>query len=187
MRIQEGALVYNCIVAAWKYCNYDTYLFRSKPSCLVASRFQFSITHGACKESHSSMVKRLLSQAAGLDLWLDDENHWLHAEWKGQHNNASVQDGTNSLIELVTAHQFAKVINDTTNMSGVWVSTAGWLVQDALPRLRHAGMHSFAHVFGKSYVTRVSAEAALFLLGTDDSDIKTFREIESAMDWLRDR
>lgn len=133
------------------------------------------------------MAKELVRQAAGLDLWLDAENHWLHAEWKGQHNNASVQDGINGLIELVIAHGVAKVVNDNTNMFGVWVSTAGWLVQDALPRLRHAGMRSFAHVFGKSYVTRVSAEAALYLLGPDDADIKAFGEMDSALDWLRSR
>jgi hypothetical protein len=48
-------------------------------------------------------------------------------------------------------------------------------------------MTGFAHVYGPSRLSRISAEGALFLLGTRAADIRTFDDIDEAMAWLASR
>ena len=117
----------------------------------------------------------------------DDENRCLHVNWKGYQTDNSVKDGVNCLIDLMTKHQVFSVLNDNTNTLGIWIGVAGWLVFDALPRARKAGMTSFAHVYGPSRFSRVSADAALLLLNRSAPDIRTFEDTQAAKTWLRSR
>jgi hypothetical protein len=133
------------------------------------------------------MAVKMLYQADDLEVLLDETHGWLYANWMGRHHDASIKEGINLMIDLMAEHQVVKVLNDNTNMSGIWIGVAGWLVWDALPRARKAGLHSFAHVFGSNGFPRASAEAALKLLGSGASDIKTFENIEVAKSWLRSR
>lgn len=87
----------------------------------------------------------------------------------------------------MTEHRIYKVLNGNTNIVGIWTGVANWLVFDALSRARWAGMTSFAHAFGPSRFSRISAEAALLLLSPVVTDIKAFDEIGAAKDWLRRR
>lgn len=48
-------------------------------------------------------------------------------------------------------------------------------------------MTSFAHVFGPSRLSRISAAAALFLPGSKASGIKAFDEMGEALAWLKSR
>jgi hypothetical protein len=48
-------------------------------------------------------------------------------------------------------------------------------------------MKAFAHVYGPSRMSRISAEAALFLLSSATHDIKAFDEFDAAKAWLRVR
>jgi hypothetical protein len=84
-------------------------------------------------------------------------------------------------------HQISKLLNDNTNTLGIWMSVANWLVFDALPRARKAGMTSLAHVYGPSRFSRISFEAAVLLLNPCALDIQTFDDIESAKQWLKNQ
>lgn len=122
-----------------------------------------------------------------LEIQYDEENGWLYLNWKGYQTDDTVKQGINKLIDLLVEYKVGKVLNDNSNTLGIWLGVAGWLVFDALPRARDAGMTSFAHVFGVSRFSKVSAEAALRLLNSTTQDIKTFNDVEAAKEWLRSR
>jgi hypothetical protein len=120
-----------------------------------------------------------------LEIFYDEEDQWLHADWRGYQTDTSVKAGVNSLIDLLAQHQAAKILNDNTRTLGIWMENAPWLVFDALPRARKAGLKAFAHVYGPSRFSRVSADAALFLLKRSNIEIRAFEDVESAKKWLR--
>lgn len=132
------------------------------------------------------MVKTL-RQDEFFEIDHDDASGYLHVNWKGYQTDKSVKDGVNCLIDLMAEHQVFRVLNDNTNILGIWIGVASWLIFDALPRARSAGMTSFAHVYGTSRFSRVSADAALLLLNAPSPDIKAFEDIQAARDWLRSR
>ena len=132
------------------------------------------------------MIKNLF-QDDFFEIEHDDENCWLHVNWKGYQTDRSIKDGINCLIDLIAEHRVFNVLNDNTNILGIWMGVASWLIFDALPRAKKAGMRSFAHVYGPSRFSRISADAALLLLNRLPTDIKAFEDIHAAKDWLRSR
>jgi hypothetical protein len=128
-----------------------------------------------------------LFQENFLDIEYDGEHRCLYANWKGYQSDMSVKTGINRLIDLMIEHKVFRILNDNTNTLGIWMGVASWLIFDALPRARRAGLQSFAHVYGPSRFSRVSAEAALLLLNSTPTDIKTFEDIRSAKEWLKSR
>lgn len=133
-----------------------------------------------------NMVKNLFRDDF-VEIEYDDEAGYFRVNWKGYQTDKSIKDGVNFLIDSMTRYQVFKVLNDNGNTLGIWIGVASWLVFDALPRARQAGMKSFAHVYGASRLSRISADAALLLLNPSTVDVKAFDDIQSAKDWLRDR
>lgn len=129
----------------------------------------------------------MLLQNQFLEISLDEKNEWLYMDWKGYQIDESIKEGCNRAIELMSKHKIFKVLNDNTHTQGIWLGVSRWLVFEALSRARQAGMKSFAHVYGPSRMSRISAEAALFLLSPAVSDIKAFDDIGAAKTWLRSR
>lgn len=132
------------------------------------------------------MVK-ILYQEEFLEIEQDDELGCLWADWRGYQTDTSVKTGADCLIHLMKEHQVYRVLNDNTNTLGIWMGVASWLVFDALPRARAAGMTSLAHVYGPSRFSRISFEAALLLLNSSLTDIQAFDDVESAKQWLKSR
>jgi hypothetical protein len=122
-----------------------------------------------------------------LDILHDEENALLHLDWKGYQTDGSIKEGCERASELMVQYKAFKILNDNTNVLGIWTGVSRWLIFDALPRARKAGMTSFAHVYGSSRLSRISAEAALFLLNQIAADIKTFDDIDAARAWLNSR
>jgi hypothetical protein len=138
--------------------------FRAGFFALRSYPYNPALSCNGLENKGSEMAVKTVYQEACLDVALDEENGWLYADWKGQHHDGSIKEGINLMINLMVKHQVFKVLNDNTRMSGIWTGVAMWLVRDALPRARKAGLHSFAHVFRMSSFSRISAEAALLLL-----------------------
>jgi hypothetical protein len=122
-----------------------------------------------------------------LEIEFDDEIGGLYVNWKGYQTDSTVKAGVNRVIDLLAEQQVSKILNDNTNVLGIWMSVASWLAFNALPRARQAGMKSLAHVYGPSRFSRVSFDAALVLLNSSPADIKTFDDVASAKEWLKSR
>lgn len=127
-----------------------------------------------------------LFQEDFLEISYDKVHRCLYMNWKGYQTDASVKTGINRLIDFMAEHRVFKVLNDNTCTLGIWTGVASWLIFDALPRAKQAGLLAFAHVYGPSRLSRISFDAALFLLPSSASDIiKPFDDIQAARDWLK--
>lgn len=122
-----------------------------------------------------------------LDISYEEEYSLLYLDWKGYQTDSSIKDGCERTMELMVQYKAFKILNDNTNILGIWTGVSKWLIVDALPRARQAGMTAFAHIYGPSRLSRISAEAALFLLDSKAADIKTFDDMEEARAWLNSR
>lgn len=130
------------------------------------------------------MMLTMLVPDRFLDISYDEENGLLYLDWKGYQTDKSIKEGCERILELMVRYQAFKLLNDNTHILGIWTGVAKWLIFDALPRARQAGMTHLAHVYGPSRLARISAETALFLLDSNASDIKTFDDLEEARAWL---
>ena len=109
---------------------------------------------------------------------------WIYANWRGFQNFDSVVAGCEKILDFLQERQCTKVLNDNSNVEGIWSGAAKWVGQDWMPRMRAAGLECFAWVYSPSTFSRLSADKSLKY--TDDvSYIKTFDDLDSASDWLR--
>lgn len=114
----------------------------------------------------------------------DHEEGWLYVNWCGYQNYDTVMEGCEKVLELLLQIGCTKVLNDNTNVEGIWSGASKWMGQDWLVRMQAAGLKCFAWVYSPSAFSRLSADKTLRY--TEDlSFIKTFDDIEAASDWLR--
>lgn len=118
---------------------------------------------------------------------LIEYNHaddWLYVNWRGYQNYDSVVAGCEMILNFLQDRQCTKVLNDNTNVEGIWSGASRWVGQDWMPRMQAAGLQCFAWVYSPSTFSRLSTDKTL--KHTEDlSFIRTFEDIEAASDWLR--
>jgi hypothetical protein len=113
----------------------------------------------------------------------NEQFSWIYADWKGYQTEHSVKEGCEKMLEALKAFYCSKVLNDNTNVVGIWTPASAWVGANWLPRMKEAGLRYFAWVYSQSAMSRVSADESL--RSTDVPDIvKTFDDIESARQWL---
>ncbi|GAB3813785.1 hypothetical protein [Pontibacter rugosus] len=112
----------------------------------------------------------------------DDE--WIYVNWRGYVNFDTVTAGCEKILQLMEERQCFRILNDNTNVEGIWSGASKWVGEDWMPRMRKAGMTCFAWVYSPSTLSRLSTDKSLRHM--DDSEhVETFDSIEAAMDWLR--
>lgn len=118
---------------------------------------------------------------------LIEYNHtddWLYVNWRGYQNYDSVVAGCEKILDFLQERECTKVLNDNTNVEGIWSGASKWVGQDWMPRMQAAGCACFAWVYSPSTFSRLSTDKAL--KNTEDmSHIRTFEDIEAASAWLR--
>ena len=113
----------------------------------------------------------------------DPENSWIYCDWKGYQTQHSVKTGCEKILEAVVLFQCNKILNDNTNVVGIWTPAANWVGSNWLPRIQAAGVVYFAWVYSSSALSRVSTDEALKNAPTSDF-IRTFFDITAAKSWL---
>lgn len=130
------------------------------------------------------MKLQLLSESPYLRISLDVDRNLIHADWIGYQTVSSVQDGCERILELMAARSASHVLNDNTNVQGIWSGAALWVARDWFPRMRQAGMGRFAWVYSPARFSRISTDMTLAELGEAAPYIKVFDDIELALAWL---
>lgn len=112
-----------------------------------------------------------------------DQFHWLYADWRGYQTEHSIMTGCEKMLEALKAYQCSKVLNDNTNVVGIWTPASAWVGGNWLPRMKDAGLEYFAWIYSPSAMSRVSTDESI--KNTQLTDVvKTFEEIEEARKWL---
>lgn len=130
------------------------------------------------------MSQRILYDVPFLTISYDYADDWLLLDWHGNLDDDSVMAGALQLLELLKQERCTKVLNDNTNVTGLWADAARWGSDVFFPMLYEAGCRYFAWVFSPERFSQLSAELAVQRT-TAGIGIMTFRDLSPAAEWLR--
>ncbi|TXK51910.1 hypothetical protein FVR03_02965 [Pontibacter qinzhouensis] len=130
------------------------------------------------------MRNELLFRESYIAIEYNEADDWIYVNWRGFVNYETVTAGCEKILFFMQEKGCNKILNDNTNVEGIWSGASKWVGQEWFPRMVAAGMLNFAWVYSSSAFSRLSADKAL--KNTDDlNPIRTFDNIDSAQDWLR--
>ncbi|WP_187261507.1 hypothetical protein [Pontibacter beigongshangensis] len=130
------------------------------------------------------MRNELLFRESYIAIEYNQSDDWIYVNWRGFVNYETVTTGCEKILFFMKDLGCTKVLNDNTNVEGIWSGASKWVGQDWFPRMAEAGMLYFAWVHSSSAFSRLSTEKALKNTA-DLRSIQTFDNIEAARDWLR--
>jgi CheY-like chemotaxis protein len=128
-----------------------------------------------------------LFRGSSLDIAYDPEKLHLHADWKGYQSVESIRQGGERLLEFMVQYRAFNVLNDHTNVLGIWRGAAEWLAEDWFPRMRQAGLKRFAWINSPSRLSQVSTDTTVEMLDAEAFGVKVFQDKLEAVAWLNGR
>lgn len=126
-----------------------------------------------------------ISNERHLRIRYDGDRGWLHADWTGYQSVDSVKQGCEEILRLMAERSTFLILNDNTNVLGIWSGAAEWVAVDWFPRMRRAGLKCFAWVYSPSRFSQVSTDETLALMGPEKVAVQLFHDIREAEEWLR--
>lgn len=129
------------------------------------------------------MPQRILSSEVFLTVSSDTDNNWLYADWHGQVNSEDVMTGSLLLLDLMRKSECNKLLNNNTNLSGIWADAAIWGAEEILPQLYQAGCRYMAWVYSPETYSRLSTKLVLEH-ATAAIVLETFDDLSTACEWL---
>jgi CheY-like chemotaxis protein len=148
---------------------------RTRASFLAAS---FTIIH------YKYMPRTELYRESFIVISLDKEAATLHAHWKGYQSVDSVKQGCEAILDVMARHGAWKILNDNTQMLGIWRVAAEWVASDWFPRMKSAGLRAFAWVYSPAKLSQVSTDTTLSLMDAQAFNVRVFHAREQALAWL---
>jgi hypothetical protein len=135
--------------------------------------------------NHAVFRMTLLYQQTNVSIYHNQSEHWLYADWTGYQAVEQVKQGCEQLLLCMLARQTYDILNDNTNVAGIWTGAAEWVGTNWFPRLRAKGMRRFAWVYSPSRFSQISTDSALQVAPPDIA--KVFSTMAEAEEWLRER
>lgn len=118
-----------------------------------------------------------------LSIEFDQKQGFIYSNWKGYQTESSVKNGCEKLLEALHYFHCFKILNDNTNVVGIWTPASPWVGKNWLPRMLDNGLKAFAWVYSPAMLSQVSTDEALKHAPSTE-EVKTFRDIYSAIQWL---
>ena len=129
------------------------------------------------------MDGKLLANDPHIKIRYDVMNDTLSADWIGEQTEATVRDGCEKILKFMTVYRCAKLLNDNTNVTGMWSDAAEWVALDWVPRMEKAGCRFLAHVYSPDIYARLSVDKAIDY-GIKGILVTTFQGKAAAEEWL---
>ena len=130
------------------------------------------------------MALQTLLESPQVTIAYDHSNEWLHADWHGDQNLTSVQQGCQEMLRLLVEHRTHKVLNDNTRVANMWSEAAEWGGREFFPAMMGAGLKFFAWVYSPNVYSRLSTDLTLQYTA-EGPIVATFDDIDTAQSWLK--
>lgn len=128
-----------------------------------------------------------LVKESRFQIYLNSEKSWLYVNWTGYQTIGSVQWGCEAILAAMVAHRCYWVLNDNTNVVGIWNGASAWVARDWFPRMSKAGLHGFAWVYSPTRFSQISTDETLSHLQPELVNVQVFPGVAEAETWLRER
>ncbi|HEX8549796.1 MAG TPA: hypothetical protein VF691_22740 [Cytophagaceae bacterium] len=129
------------------------------------------------------MSTQLLLDEKSISISYDHNRNWLIVDWKGFQTVELIKFGGAKMHEYLVKYSCQKVLNDNTNVTGLWSGAAEWTGTVWFPLMVRSGLKYFAWVYSPSIFSKLSTEESLENF-SDKTIVKTFDDINSASSWL---
>ena len=129
------------------------------------------------------MCLRSLHTVSYLTLSYDYVNNWLYADWQEQQSPATVQAGSELLLQYLKDKECHKILNDNTRVLGSWTPATEWIRLNLFEQLAKAGVVYTAWVHSPNCFSRYTAD--LILQQVDSPTVVTFNDLPAAYIWLQ--
>ncbi|OGX87244.1 hypothetical protein [Hymenobacter glacialis] len=129
------------------------------------------------------MLLQTLFETSYVTIAYDHQNEWLYAEWRGNQDMKSVQQGAIELMRLLPIHHCHKVLNDNTLVTSMWSEAAEWGGTEWFPAMIALGLEYFAWVYSPNVYSRLSTDLTLQFTSATPV-VATFDDIKTAKAWL---
>ena len=130
------------------------------------------------------MHAQVLYRNSYITIQYDVVDDYLSAIWTGEQTGESIREGCELILKHLARQHGHKVLNDNTQVKGMWADAADWVANNWLPRMQQAGCQYFAHVYSPDLYSRLSADKS-FANGVKDLILTTFQEKGPAQSWLK--
>jgi len=121
-----------------------------------------------------------------LEIFIDEENQCIYANWKGIPSVEEVKTGVEMVLEAMVNYQLFTVLNDNRELQGTWTGAMEWIVNDWMPRAIEAGYKGIAYIYSKDVFARFSVDSLLKqTVEKGPVKQKPFKDIEEAKNWLK--
>jgi len=108
---------------------------------------------------------------------------WLHADWHGPQNMATVQQGGADLLRLMRASSYDRILNDNTRVASMWSEAAEWAGRVWFPAMEAIGLRHLAWVYPPDVFASLSVDLTL-QFASGGVAIATFGTRAAAEAWL---
>lgn len=119
------------------------------------------------------------------EMYFDEKNNWIHAEWNGFANLVAIKSWGESYINLVEETKCPYFLNDDSKSTGPWTSALEWIQSFLIPNAIAKGVQYYAHVVSESAFAALSSQELNSRIA-DILEIGSFDNIESAKKWLKE-
>jgi hypothetical protein len=124
-----------------------------------------------------------LFDSPGLRITYDATNKWLYNQWRGLHDEVSIQAGGLQVYACLAQYPCTKILSDHSELHGDWQQGNVEHSLRYFSRLAALGITQFAWVYGPDYRDRAAMERSYYLL--TEPVVAVFDDIASAYEWLR--
>ena len=131
------------------------------------------------------MALQTLLQKPHITIAYDHLEDWLFADWHGNQNLESVQNGALEMLRLMALQRTNKVLNDNTLVTSMWSDAAEWGGRVWFPQMVEAGLEYFAWVYSPNIYSRLSTDLTLQHTPGSRPVVATFDDLNTAKSWLR--
>ena len=130
------------------------------------------------------MSLQTLLESPHLTIAYDHLNDWLYADWSGDQNLASVQNGCQEMLRCMVEHRSSKVLNDNTRVTNMWSEASEWGGREWFPAMTAAGLKYFAWIYSPNTYSRLSTDLTLQFTA-EGPVVATFEDVDTARAWLK--
>jgi len=104
------------------------------------------------------------------------------ATWSGSLSGEEIIQGYENISVLIKKNYSHKLLDNHTNVQGIWSKLTDWLAYDWHPTAKNFGLQYHAMVYSKSAFCRFSTEKSIRLM--EEGVVEGFNTVHDAQNWL---
>lgn len=131
-------------------------------------------------------MNKTLYDSPGFTLIQDSANKWLHLEWRGMHNPASIKYCCEVVLRHTRATQYTRLLNNASEIQDGWGEIIVWIEQYFFRRLAAEGVEYVALVNAMDWTARQCMGPLLRHIQQPYVRMFAFNEVDQARHWLHE-